>query len=70
MLRQPISSEDYRCDTDENRQVLLKSVEWSKQLSRDADGVMPSYMEKTVTSRMAVSLANYKTLQMNCTDLK
>ena len=32
--------------------------------------MLPSYMEKTVTSRMAVSHMNLKALQMNCSDLK
>ena len=37
---------------------------------RRADGLLPGYMEKTVTSRMAVSNLNLKTLEMNCTDLR
>jgi hypothetical protein len=32
--------------------------------------MLPSYMEKTVTSRMAISHLNLKTLEMNCSDLK
>jgi hypothetical protein len=59
-----------RYDSEDIKLSVNRSVEWSKQLSREADGVLPGYMEKTVTSRMAMSHINLKTLEMNCTDLK
>ena len=65
-----ISPDNYLCDGDQIKQSINRSVEWSKQLSRDCEGILPGYMEKTVTSRMAITKINLKTLQMNCTNLK
>jgi hypothetical protein len=50
--------------------LLDKTVSWSKQLPREVDGVLPSYMDKSINSRMAISLVNLKTLEMNCSDIK
>lgn len=64
-----LPSEDYR--TQEGREVLVdKTVSWSKQLPREVEGNLPSYMDKSINSRMAISLVNLKTLEMNCSDIK
>lgn len=64
-----VPSEDYR--TEERPGVLVdKTVSWSKQLPREVEGVLPSYMDKSINSRMAVSLVNLKTLEMNCSDMR
>jgi hypothetical protein len=62
-------TEDFRNSSD-RAPFLDKTVAWSKQLPREADGILPSYMDKTVTSRMAISLINLKTLEMNCSNMK
>ncbi len=50
--------------------LLDKTVSWSKQLPREVEGSLPSYMDKSINSRMAISLINLKTLEMNCSDIK
>jgi hypothetical protein len=47
-----------------------KTVSWSKQLPREVEGLLPTYMDKNINSRMALSLVNLKTLEMNCSDIK
>jgi hypothetical protein len=62
-------SEDYRT-AEEEAVVVDKTVSWSKQLPREVEGLLPSYMDKSINSRMAISLVNLKTLEMNCSDIK
>jgi hypothetical protein len=69
-LKQSATSEDYRFLDESKPLCLAKTVSWNKQLPREAEGILPTYMDKNVNSRMAISLINLKTLQMNCTELK
>lgn len=69
LFKQPIKFEDYRNESDRTP-FVDKTVAWSKQLSREVEGNVPSYMDKSINSRMAISLINLKTLEMNCWDLK
>lgn len=56
-----VPSEDWRGQ--ERPGVLVdKTVSWSKQLPREVEGLLPSYMDKSINSRMAISLVNLKTL--------
>ena len=59
-------TEDYRTGT--KVPLLGRSIDWNRQLPREGSGQLPGYME-TVNSRMGVSLANLKTMKMNCSDV-
>lgn len=69
-LAKAASFEDFRTGEPQERLVLDKTVSWSKQLPREVEGVLPSYMDKSIHSRMAMSLLNLKTLEMNCSDMR
>lgn len=69
LFKQPIKFEDFRNESD-RVPFIDKTVAWSKQLPREVEGTLPSYMDKSVNSRMAISLTNLKTLQMNCSNIK
>lgn len=45
-------------------------MSWNKQLSRTQDNDFPSYFGKEIASRMAVSMANFKSLELNCWEMK
>jgi hypothetical protein len=65
-----LPSEDYRTQEGKEGVLLDKTVSWSKQLPREVEGSLPTYMDKSINSRMAISLVNLKTLEMNCSDIK
>lgn len=62
--------EDFRTNEGQARVLVDKTVGWSKQLPREVEGTLPSYMDKSIHSRMAMSLLNLKTLEMNCSDIR
>lgn len=68
-LARTVCSEDFRTGGGQER-LVDKTVSWSKQLPREVEGTLPSYMDKSIHSRMAVSQLNLKTLEMNCSDLR
>ena len=39
-------------------------------LPREKTGLIPSYMDKNINSRISISLLNLKTLEMNCSEMK
>jgi len=57
-----LPSEDYRTQESQNGVLVDKTVSWTKQLPREVEGMLPSYMDKSINSRMAMSFINLKTL--------
>lgn len=39
-------------------------------LPREKTGLIPSYMDKNINSRISISMLNLKTLEMNCSEMK
>ena len=39
-------------------------------MGREITGQVPSFMDKSINSRMGLELINLKTLEMNCTSMR
>ena len=58
---------NYNCNPCHSSQSVFS---WKKSLPRERTGVVPSYLDKNVNSRMALAELNLKSMQMNCTGLR
>jgi hypothetical protein len=44
--------------------------DWKKMLPRGKTGLIPTYMDKNINSRIGIDHLNLKMLEMNCFDIK